>query len=602
MEFAIPLLALGGLYVVSNQEQDSPTTKSIRDRKRKERFTNMGASRNYLPNTDTLPQNYPVPNENQITDTVQKYVNPNAASDKYFDQNAYEVNQNKGVSVGNNIQQVYSLTGDYVAKTDFKHNNMIPFYGAKIKGQVYNNNMAETILDNMIGSGSQVIKKIEQAPLFKPEDNVQWAFGAPNSSDFYQSRVNPGMKNSNTKPFESEYVGPGLDQGYTTQGSGGYNSGMEARNAWLPKTVDELRVATNPKMEYTLENHQGPSYSHVQNVGIIGKVEKYHPDTFYIQNQDRWLTTTGQEKGQMLRPIEEVHSTTRATTTQSYTGVAGPADRVANYVPGAYEDSKRNELPQCDVGPSAAVRRGDYTDTDNALRSHTNYSNNRATMRQPDTMRSGFGRAIGAVIAPIMDVFNPTRREEYTKNYRIYGDAGSTVPDGYVLNPRDVTPTTIKETTLYTPNSYVGRQIEGGGYQTSKQTPITNQRDSTNCSYTGSAGGNSGGWGDMSYEAAYAQTNNESKEKSVVGRTNHGNTNIYNEQMNVCVSKNDCDRNNTRMWVPTNMPQMPMSKEEYGKIRAPQYYNECIGCDRISPDILTAFRENPYTHSLTDSV
>ena len=168
MEFAIPLLALGGLYVVSNQEQDATKTKTIRDRNRQEKFTNMGAKRNYLPNAETLPQNYPVPNESQITNTVQKYANPNVASDKYFDQTAYENSQNKGVSVGNNIQQLYSLTGDYVAKTEFKHNNMIPFYGAKIKGQVYNNDMAETILDNMIGSGSQVIKKIEQAPLFKP--------------------------------------------------------------------------------------------------------------------------------------------------------------------------------------------------------------------------------------------------------------------------------------------------------------------------------------------------------------------------------------------------------------------------------------------------
>lgn len=598
MEIAIPILALGGLYVASNQ--GAPSKKNIRSKM--EQFTSMGAKRNYLPNTNTPPQNYPVPNESEITDTVQKYANPNAASDKYFDQNLYEKKQNSGAYVGNNIQQVYSLTGDYVAKTDFKHNNMIPFYGGKIKGQVYNNNNAETILDNMIGSGSQVIKKIEQAPLFKPQDNMQWAHGAPNSSDFYQSRVNPGMKISNVKPFETEYVGPGLNQGYTTQGSGGYNSGMESRDSWLPKTVDELRIATNPKMEYSLENHQGPSYSHVQNVGIIGKVEKYNPDTFFIQTQDRWLTTTGQEKGQMLRPIEEVHSTTRATTTQSYTGVAGPADRVANYVPGSYEEAKRNELPMCDVGPSAAMNRGDHADKDNALKSHTNYVNNRSTMRQPDSIRSGFGRAIGAVIAPLMDAFNPTRRDEYSSNYRIYGDAGSRVPDSYVLNPNDVTPTTIKETTLYTPRSYIGRQIEGGGYQTNEQTPISNQRDTTNCSYIGDAGGSATGWGEMSYSAAYAQHNNESKEKSVVSRTNHGNTNIYNQQMNVNVARIDGDRDNTRMWVPTNMPQMPMSKETYGKIRAPQYYNQCIGCDRISPDILNAFKENPYTHSLTSSV
>lgn len=598
MEIAIPILALGGLYVASNQ--GAPSKKNIRSKT--EQFTSMGAKRNYLPNTDIPPQNFPVPNESELTDTVQKYVNPNVASDKYFDQNLYEKKQNSGAYVGNNIQQVYSLTGDYVAKTDFKHNNMIPFYGGKIKGQVYNNDNAETILDNMIGSGSQIIKKIEQAPLFKPQDNVQWAFGAPNSSDFYQSRVNPGMKISNVKPFETEYVGPGLNQGYTTQGSGGYNSGMESRDSWLPKTVDELRVTTNPKMEYTLENHQGPSYSHVQNVGIIGKVEKYNPDTFFIQTQDRWLTTTGQEKGQMLRPIEEVHSTTRATTTQSYMGVAGPADRVANYVPGAHEESKRNELPMCDVGPSTASRRGDFMDKENTLRSHTNYVNNRSTVRQPDTIRSGFGRAIGAVIAPLMDAFNPTRREEYSSNYRVYGDAGTRVPDSYVMNPNDVAPTTIKETTLYTPRSYIGRQIEGGGYQTNEQTPISNQRDTTNCSYIGDAGGSATGWGEMSYASAYAQHNNESKEKSVVSRTNHGNTNIYNQQMNVNVARIDSDRDNTRMWVPTNMPNMPMSKETYGKIRAPQYYNQCIGCDRISPDILNAFKENPYTHSLTSAV
>jgi hypothetical protein len=89
---------------------------------------------------------------------------------------------------------------------------MVPFNGGKVKGRTYDMNINESVLDNMIGSGSQVIKKIEQAPLFKPQENMQWAFGAPNSSDFYQSRVNPGMKISNVKPFESEYVGTGLNQ------------------------------------------------------------------------------------------------------------------------------------------------------------------------------------------------------------------------------------------------------------------------------------------------------------------------------------------------------------------------------------------------------
>ena len=69
-------------------------------------------------------------------------------------------------------------------------------------------------------------------------------------SDFMQSRVNPAMKMANVKPFASQNVGPGLNRGFTTLGSGGYNAGMEARERWIAKSVDELRVKTNPKVTY----------------------------------------------------------------------------------------------------------------------------------------------------------------------------------------------------------------------------------------------------------------------------------------------------------------------------------------------------------------
>ena len=103
MELAIPLIALGGMYVISNQS-------SYSTQKKKEKFTNMGAKPNYLPNTNIPPQNYPTLDEKELIDTVQKYPNPNAATDKYFDQNLYEEKQNAGVKTGNNIQEIYSLT------------------------------------------------------------------------------------------------------------------------------------------------------------------------------------------------------------------------------------------------------------------------------------------------------------------------------------------------------------------------------------------------------------------------------------------------------------------------------------------------------------
>ena len=303
----------------------------------------------------------------------------------------------------------------------------------------------------------------------------------------------------------------------------------------------------------------------------------------------------------MLRPVEEVHSTSRTTTTQSYAGVAAPSEKNASYVPSNFEEPKRTELESCGVNHSTAVGRGTYEDLENHRKSHTNYVNNRSVVRQPETMRSGFGRAIGAVIAPLFDAFKPTRKEEFSSNIRIYGDGGTTVPQSYLLNTKDTTPTTIKETTLYSPNFYMGNQKEGA-YMVSDQQSIANQRDTTNCSTIGGVGGAASAWGDMSYTAAYNQHNNESKEKSVVSRTNHGNTQIYNQQMNVNVARIDSDRDNTRQWVPTNMPQMPIGKEIYGKIKAPQQYDENIAVQRISGDILSAFKSNPYTHSLTNSV
>ena len=602
MEIAIPLIALGGMYVISNQSsQGSNENKKQFIKSNQENFTNMGKNTNYLPNTNIPPQNFPISNINQLVDTVQEYPNPNTATDKYFNQNAYETKVNQGKSVGQNPQQIYSMTGNYLDSTQFKHNNMVPFNGGKIKGYTYDANIAESVLDNMIGSGSQVIKKIEQAPLFKPEDNVQWAYGAPNQSDFYQSRVNPGMKNNNVKPFATENVGPGLNKGYGSSGSGGFNSGMESRDSWLPKTVDELRVDTNPKLEYKLTNHEGPANATIKNLGLIGRVEKQTPDSFFINTQDRWLTTTGGEKADRLRPIEELGVIRRNDIMSDYKGVAGNNDRQAGYAPSAYEAAKRHEMPAKDVPHSSARGRGPVTDGDNFLKSHTNYANHRSTLKQPDTMRSGFGGAIGAVIAPLMDILRPSRKEETVNNVRIYGEATSSVPQSYVINPNDTTTTTNKETTMYSPTFYINNQKEGM-YVNNEMPGQLTQRDTTNCSYIGSCGGPGSQYGDMNYESAYRQHNNDIKSATIANRPNVGGTQMFNQQMNVNISRQDSDRYNYRVNAPDSIVKMPPSAENYGKINVPQYYNEQAGCARIEPSILDAFRANPYTHSLTTSV
>jgi len=601
MELAIPLIALGGMYVISNKNND--TTKNIYNesytnkKAKQENFDNMGKKPNYLPNTNIAPQNYPIMNNPELIDTVQEYPNPNAATDKYFDQNKYEQRERSGKPVGDIIQQVYSLTGDYMNSNQFKHNNMVPFNGGKPHGQVYNNNNAETILDNYAGTGSQIIKKIEQAPLFKPQENVQWTNGAPNMSDFYQSRVNPALKNNVVKPFESVRVGPGLDKGYSASGSGGFNAGMEARDQWLPKTVDELRVATNPKEEYSLANHQGPAQASITNIGILGKVEKNRPDTFFINSQDRWLTTTGAEKAQRVVADEVLKQSHRNETTTHLTGTPNAVLKTASYVPKKYETTKRMQLDAHHIGHSNAAGTGPHTDGEEFLKSHTNYTNSRSVNQQPQTFGSGFSNAIGAVIAPLMDVFKPARKEEYVCNMRVYGNVIGEVPGNYVLTSGDMPNTTVKETTLYQPNSYIGNQLNGA-YEVTDQQTITNQRDTTTDFCQMNPMGSKHGL--KQYDAAYRQTNNEAKEKSVVGRTNQGNMSTFNSQMNVSYSKLDCDRENNRMWAPSAVIPSGPSVRTYGKIHTPQLNDQCLsGCERINPDILTAFRENPYTFSLS---
>jgi hypothetical protein len=582
MELAIPLIALGGMYIISNQTKN-------------ESFSNI----NKKGLINDLPKNYPVIDTDELLDNDYKYSNPNTATDKYFNQSNFQ-KKTSSENVGNDIPEVYSLSGNYVASTDFKHNNMVPFYGAKMRGQTYNNNSSESVLDNMIGAGSQVMSKVEQAPLFKPENNIQWTNGAPNMTDFYQSRQNPALKNNMVKPFESVHVGPGLNKGYGSEGSGGFNSGLESREYWLPKTVDELRVDTNPRQEFSLVDHQGPASSMVKQLGSIGKVEKHLPDASYENTQDRWLKTTGLEKASRNVAEEVFKNSNRLETTKFYSGTASATMKTASYTQGHVEETKRQTLNVLDTNHSCATGKGPLHTTDQNINSYRNNKNNRSENNQPDGFGASFNRAMIAAVAPLMDVFKPSKKEEHVSNIRVYGNIAGEVPGNYVINPYDKATTTVKETTLYSPNTYIGNQKEGS-YMVNEQQPIYNQRDSTNTDYICGVGGAGTRHGNMQYEGNYSQINNELKEPTMVSRINHGNTNKFNPNMNVSVGKNQEDVFNTRTFAPTAIIPNSTSKEMYGKMDMNQY-NTSASNNRNESDLLSAFRSNPYTHSLSSAV
>lgn len=596
MEVLIPIVALGGLALSMNDKNENGNTTQSKNKasrnleKAKEGYSNIS------------PSDYPVKKSGKKSaaegTNYSAYNNPNDATAKYFDQNSYYQNDIRGKKVGSNINQVHSLTGSYVDESNFSHNNMVPFTGSKTTQQTLNGTRSDAMLDNMSGSGSQYITKQERAPLFKPEDNVQLAHGQPNMNDFFQSRSNPSLKFNNMKPFESEMVAPGLNAGYSSQGVGGLNAGMEAREAYMPKSVDDLRVATNPKLEYNLDNHQGPASSGVKNIGMMGKMEQHKPDTFYAQSEDRWLKTTSEVKAQTSRPTQEVHDTARMHS-ESYTGVAVASNKSANYVKGTFEPTHRQQLNTTPItnlqGPTAGFN------TQGVKKSYQKYTNNRDINNKAGTSYgSGFTNAIGAVIAPITQMLNPTKKQEVINNMRVYGNAGSTVEREQVFNPNDITPTTVKETTLHAPNTYMQNQ-GSDAYLVTQQQSIENQRDTTTLPFTGNAGGASTKYGQTSSMSNYNQTNNEKKEQTIQGRTNNGNMQLFNSSINVNSAKRDTDRSNNRMWAPSNMPQQSMSKELYGKMIEPSQSNPNVEIERMQPDLLNAFRKNPYTQSLNST-
>ena len=54
---------------------------------------------------------------------------------------------------------------------------MQPYFGSKVR-QANISKRHESILDNMIGTGSQELRKKARAPLFKPEKSLTWTHGA----------------------------------------------------------------------------------------------------------------------------------------------------------------------------------------------------------------------------------------------------------------------------------------------------------------------------------------------------------------------------------------------------------------------------------------
>lgn len=598
MELLIPAFALGSLYVINKKNKPL------------EKMTNYNT--NELPNTNipnrNFPNEFPVVSEDleqtSKLSVQNRYSSVDGAyTDKYFMPEKYATkfqSDTTELNDGSKTQPVYrSLTGLDVGSDYFKHNNMAPYFGGKLRTNHTSDSVNESILDSYSGSGSQIISKTETAPLFQPQTNTQWSYGTPNTSDFMQSRVNPSKNMANVKPFQDIKVAPGLGLGYTAEGSGGYNSGMAMRECWADPTVDQLRVLTKPKAGgIGMLGHEGPAIHRVQERGNLGIQEKQRPDTFFEMGPERYMTTTGAEKGPAMIPETILKDVSRPETTVSYQGVANAVNPSSEYVVGEYRDPHGTQHGAYPILPAYAGGKGNANENDYQHLTTTAYNNNRSVASKPDY----FGVVRGYVnetVAPLLDVLKPSRKQNAIGTARPYQNPKSTVNKSYLFNPNDKTKITMRQTTEGAQQGYLyvnrSERGEGGGYTTNPHQPVNNERmTTTDFFYAGGSGAASGSKQMRSYEAEYNQRNNDLKSSTLVGYTPSGKMDTFNSAIQMRTSsQRDQMTQNRRDGVPQFGRQVPDARLMGEYSSSTGLYSK-TSLDRNNGDILGQLADNPY--------
>ena len=214
-----------------------------------------------------------------------------------------------------------------VVQSEQGHNNMVPFFGANVTQSTYSG-ATDGILDTYTGTGKHTFHHKEEAPaFFEPEAGNGLPWGKQVETDFEQSRMVSSLSMKNVAPIDQIQVGPGINDGYTNLPSGGYQQDV-GREYTLPRTTDELRVVTKPKVTYSADPTPGAHF--ITDMGIQAPVKKNRPDRFQVlEASDGSLphlnTTMGQQVAAAVYPTNVMKVQDRESTSVNYNGSASSA-------------------------------------------------------------------------------------------------------------------------------------------------------------------------------------------------------------------------------------------------------------------------------------
>lgn len=326
---------------------------------------------------------------------------------------------NKSNTPNDTRQYISSLTGEKISTENFTHNNMQPF----LRKNVTQNTDIERMtakLDMNTGNNQFWKNKKEVPCFFQPTPNVGNVCGMKNNDEYYKSRIDISPKVNNFFPIEKIRVGPGLNQGYGSEGTGGFQQ-VDSLEYAKPRSIDELRSKINQKNTYFEVPFQAPIKGTDQR-GVVAPIAKNKPDRTYKQTEDQWIKTTGAFTKETNRPVVRVKPTARPDSHIEYKGAAN-----LNIV-------------------SPGMNVADDYGKDKIM-----VYNTERQLTQTRTVVSNVTSIVKAVVAPIMDALKYTMKEYTIESARSVGNPSIQIPEKPTLYDPDshIMKTTVKETTIH---------------------------------------------------------------------------------------------------------------------------------------------------------
>ena len=389
----------------NNRKQNTSTTVF------KDPSQNSIYSSNYSKNTAHIERDLATKNFRKSRNTLQTNVVPQQFNNNIINQNSTSIKYLQRNTQESDNSYKSTLSGQVINKEQFKQKN-VPFFGSHIKQSQFNDN--NNILDNHTGTENFTKRKSAPLPMFEPTKEINFQ-DTTDRNDEMSNRHVPSRFKKNELPFEQVRVGPGMDEDLTAP-SGGFH--QDTRDFIIPKSIDELRPASNPQISY--KGRVIPGKAPSGKSSLKPNIAKNRPDTFFLNSEDRYFTTVGGVEKQTTRSCHVMKDTNRKDS-KNYTGSAAPAAIKKDPNRPLYKKSTKIQAPE--TGPRNLFKKG--IKNDDHGKGSINLGTNERDITQKRTHTTNITTAVKSILAPLLDVMKTTKKENVVGNNRQTGNLGS---------------------------------------------------------------------------------------------------------------------------------------------------------------------------------